>query len=289
MPSSEPGEGAKPTCRNKSKGINKDEGLRKLEEADKLLLDAVDQDDAEAVAKLLQGGQSPNVGRESGSSAVHLAVMRPLSGVRILQLLIDHGAHVAFEDDYGKTPIQTCIEQSSDEDDEYEMWGSLFSMLLERRDASGALEVDLLRVHPTTKNNLLHIAAWSCSVKLGKRLLDTHLFDEKLDDVNGQGHTVMHIAAIRATKEFVQNLVEAGANPNAAEKNGRRLSKETPLQSASSMGKLETAKYLTDLGTAVDSIKFYTKLKKKKNDPMHGMKKGSPRGSASTGALSPGK
>ena len=86
----------------------------------------------------------------------------------------------------------------------------------------------------------------------------------------------MHIAAIRATKEFVQNLVEAGANPNAAEKNGRRLSKDTPLQMSSSMGKLETAKYLKDLGTAVDSIKFYSKLKLKKNDPLHGMKKGSP-------------
>ena len=260
-----------PKCRNKSKGgVALSDADKAIEDADQEFLKLIAANDFEGAKMCLDAGQDPNVGNENGESAVHLAVMSA-TDVRLLELLIARGAYVDFDDNYFKRPIQTCIETCNDEGDK--PGSEIFKLLQNVKGSSGKPVIDLTRKHPKNQNTLLHTAAWYGNVALGQLLLDTKLFDDNLEDLNKEGQTALHVASFRSPKAMVQALIDAGSNPQAKEKNSRRLSKETPVMMASSMGKIETVKYLKDLETAVDSIKFYTKLKAKKNNPLAGMKK----------------
>ena len=79
--------------------------------------------------------------------------------------------------------------------------------------------------------------------------------------------TTLSIAALRAPKELVQALVDAGADIDAKEKGGRRLTRDDPATIAAKSGRSDTADYLKELGVAMNAVKFAGRMKAKTNAP----------------------
>ena len=76
---------------------------------------------------------------------------------------------------------------------------------------------------------------------------------------------MLHVAAFRAPKTVATMLTEAGANHKAVEKNGRRLSKETPMEMATAMGREDTAEYLKSLDVTLNAVTFASRIKMQKS------------------------
>jgi len=128
---------------------------------------------------------------------------------------------------------------------------------------------------------VLHDVAWNGNAPACEMLLKSKAFGNEegmvhLETHNNQGQTAMHVAAFRSPKALVMHLTEAGADVMAVEKNGRRLSKETPEDMAMAMGREDTAKYLRELSTATNAVKFAARMK---------MKKGGAAGAAEVGEV----
>ncbi|MFF3920174.1 ankyrin repeat domain-containing protein [Streptomyces sp. NPDC001852] len=67
------------------------------------------------------------------------------------------------------------------------------------------------------------------------------------DSRDRQGRTPLHAAALRGDLSGVEQLITAGADPNAADDNGF-----TPLHLAAQEGQLAAARLLLDAGAEVD-------------------------------------
>ena len=231
------------------------------EEQDRLNLDTkfmdlVSSGDIEGVKKMIEANQEVNVGDDSSSSSCHKA-MALSDGGAMMRLLVDNGAFADYCDMYGNRPINAGMQNGETSD-------PLVEYLLSLTDPSGERVVDLKRINQKSGNSVLMDAAWVGNTHACKELLKTGAFSDLLEHHNKQGQTAMHIAAFRAPKDLVAALVDAGANSNAPEKNGRRLSKETPEMMAAAMGRDDTAQYLKDLNVAVNAVKFGARMKMKK-------------------------
>ena len=222
--------------------------------SDDAFMRLIDDGDWKAVEESKRNGADDlNIADEMGSTAVHKA-MRSGDG-KIVKVLIDRGAYVEFTDSQGARPVALAVRYDNAE---------ALDVLLNVKDAEGKYVVDRLQTVTTNGNTLMHEAAWYGRDDAAKRLLATGAFTkEVLEQTNKDGQTPMHIAAFRACTPFIQILTEAGADVNAPSRNPRTQS-ETPMAMATSMGKKENAKYLQELSVAINSIKFASRMKRRR-------------------------
>ena len=195
-----------------------------------------------------------NVADESGRSSVDIAVGSfESAALGNLKLLLGAGAYPDFADDKGKRPIETAIEGN-------DVSFPLVGLLLQQMGPDKSPTVNLTAKNPKSGNSLLHHAAWCGNADAMIALLGTGAFADMLEERNDTGQTALHIAAFRSPKAVCEALVNAGANPKAVEKNGRRLSKETPLMMAESMGRKDNADFFVSMGGAMNAMKFSSKM-----------------------------
>ena len=228
-------------CRNKPKTATALTDEQKAQfEKDRQFLELIEAGQMDDVRAMLDAGQAINVGKESGESTMHLAIYgccrRQSSDKEIIELLVKRGAFVDYADNTGKRPINVCCEMQE--------WGVPFAkVLLALQDKDGNKVVDLSTLNSYTQNNLLHDCAWVGNTACMDLLLKTKAFDERLEERNKEGKTVLHVASIRSPKTVVELLINAGCDMKATEANKRRLSKETPDMMAASVGRDDTAEY----------------------------------------------
>jgi len=241
-------------CRNKSKSavaLSVEE--QEIADKDEAFLQLIIDGKIAAVKTAISEGQMVDVGDENGESACHKAMRVP--DIEMIKTLVNSGAFADYVDDYGNQPIKVGMQMSELAEDH-------IAYLLSLKDATGTRIVNLKSVNFKTGHTLIHDAAWIGNTYAATALLKTGEFSEMLEAANKQGQTAMHLAAFRAPKALVTALVDAGADPTAEEKNGRRLSKETPEMMAMAMGREDTANYLRDLNTTMNAVKFGMKMKK---------------------------
>jgi len=207
---------------------------------DLAFLDVVQNAELSEVERLIKEGQEVNVGDENGNSACHKALEAGTKSMTVIQLLVQNGAFIDYNNAYDERPIHMAIKKG-------ELARSTLEYLIGLKDQAGKRVVDLMAVDRVKGNTLLHEAAWHGNEFACTCLLQTGAFNDKLETCNKQGQTVMHLAAFRASKEFVEMLVAAGADKDAVEHNTRRISRETPMEMASAMGRDDTAEYLRKL------------------------------------------
>lgn len=211
---------------------------------------AVKEGDTGPVSTLLDDIKTPNVADDTGQTALWFAV--DTKNLKMVEFLLERGAYCDYEDNAGSRPIVRAIELGDDA-------LPIMKKLLDQK--GEGKEVRLHAKQKATGNTLLHRAAWIGWPTMMAELLGTGGYTGKLEEMNLQGQTAMHVAAMRSPKAIVQMLKEAGASVTAHEKNGRRLSKETPADIAEAMGRRDNAEYLLSLGGAMNAIKFGAKMR----------------------------
>jgi len=224
-----------------------------LQLADEQLLKSIDAGDVAAVEGSDRSGADVNVADESQNSAVHKAAR--CDDLRVIKFLLSRGAHPAFLDNEGNQPAAVAIK--------FNNIGAL-NELLKVTGEDGQRVVDPLHVNPMTGNTLMHEAAWFGRDDCLKILLNTGAFTrDVLDQRNGKGMAPLHVASFRATKSFMQGLIEAGADASL-ETNNKQTLGESPLKIAMASGKPANAQFLQDLKAATNAIKFAVKMKAKR-------------------------
>ena len=225
----------------------------KRNEIDTALLHAVENGDLAAVEKFDRRDLDLNVADQLRNTAVHKAMRH---GVDILKYLTSRGAYPEFADSEGARPIAHAIRYDNTEAVEH---------LLSLKGEDGKRTVDLLQTITKSGNTLLHEAAWFDRPDSVKLLLQTGAYDkEALERSNSAGQTAMHIASFRSTTELIQQLAESGASVDAGTSSKRHI-QETPMQMATAMGKEANAKYIQELGVAIQAIKFASRMRRRKN------------------------
>ena len=278
-----------PPRRNISKpGVTLSEEQQLLENADAKFLTSIREGNKAAVQEALANGQFANVGTDLEESAVQVATRLNADGTatwdgqhEILKILIANNACVDYPDVRLPAPFAFCLDKLSMltladcvRSQSYDMRPihsaiqgqveaiPLVRTLLDAKETVDGVARPVVDFGAIDKqgNNLIQFAAWNGNEEAARLLLERGTFD--LEAKNRQGQTALHLASFRAGEGFVKMLVEAGADPNSKVTNSRRISKETPLMMATSMGKDATAKYLADLSVTLDAVKFASKMKR---------------------------
>jgi len=237
-----------------SKGnVTISEARAAFEKEIRTFLEAVKDGDQTLVANTLARPEfSPNVADETGQTALWFAVANV--DLKMVELLLEQGAFADYEDDNESRPIVKAMELG-------DAALPIMKKLLEQKgEDKVSRQVNLHAKQKSNGNTLLHRAAWIGWEQMMNELLATGAYAGRLEEMNHQGQTVMHLAAMRSPKKIVELLKEAGAAVNAHEKNGRRLSKETPADLAESMGRKDNAEYLLSLGGMMNTVKFGAKM-----------------------------
>ena len=154
-----------------------------------------------------------------------------------VRVLLDHGANVNAEDEWGRSPLQIVLKHSSINDDSLSL-----VQLLAKHDAD-VNKQDGNRITP------LHVAAYRQHLELVRVLLDN---GASVDAKNIWGSTPLYeLLYYHNTSDnvvrIVQLLVERGANVNTPNKG-----LWTPLHLASQRQCLELVRVLFDLGASVN-------------------------------------
>ena len=225
----------------------------KRAEADAALLRAVESGDLAAIEKFDRRDLDLNVADEFRNTAVHKAMRQ---GVDILKYLTSRGAYPEFADSEGARPIAHAIRYDNADAVEH---------LLSLKGEDGKCAIDLLQTITKSGNTLLHEAAWFDRPDSVKLLLATGAYDKAaMERSNLAGQTAMHVASFRSTTELIQQLAESGASVDTGTSSSRHI-KETPMQMATAMGKDANAKYIQELGVAIQAIKFASRMRRRKN------------------------
>ncbi len=172
----------------------------------------------ELVGYLLEHGADVDVHANTDhSTPLHLASY--WGGVKVAQLLLDHGVNINVRDKMGRTPLH----------------GSLFEMM----DSLDDCYVDAVRflldhgadVDALDNNHLtpLHVISWYGNVKATRLLLE-HGAD--VDALDNDHSTPLHMASQHGKVKAARLLLERGANAHARNKNN-----QTPLHLVSSNSK----------------------------------------------------
>jgi len=223
----------------------------------KEMLKAVADGDVSQVKQLVKHGMSVHVADDSNKSAVWHALSNEPFSMPMLKVLFDAGAHPDYPDSVGsERAIEQAMTLGYDEASER---AEVVEKLLEQRYTDGTRKVNFQRTH-VKEESLLHRAAWMGNVGAIAALLQTGEYKGRLEERNKEGQTVMHVAAFRCKKAGIARLVEAGADPVQVERNGRRLSKETPESMAKIMGHEENAKFLSTFSGTLTALKFSKKM-----------------------------
>ncbi|NXI61836.1 ANKR7 protein, partial [Anseranas semipalmata] len=77
------------------------------------LMEAVERQQEECVAILLEHGADPNVRGYGGNTALHLAVAAPKAS--LAEMLIEHDARIDVENSKGETPLTLAISSHQKE------------------------------------------------------------------------------------------------------------------------------------------------------------------------------
>jgi ankyrin repeat protein len=189
----------------------------------------------EVVGYLLEHGADVDVrANTEHSTPLHLASY--CGGIKVSQLLLDHGVNINVRDEMGRTPLHgSLIEMTDSLDDCYV---DAVRFLLDH----GA-DVDALDNNHSTP---LHVISRYGNVKATRLLLE-HGAD--VDALDNDHLTPLHMASQHGNVKAARLLLERGANAHAQNKNN-----QTPIQLliANIFGK--------DQGDRIDAIRLFLEL-----------------------------
>ena len=203
-------------------------------------LNLVSQDDYDSeehgvsIARLLlQRGVDVHVKDKDHNTPLHSAAFSGM--LEIARVLLDHGADVNAENKQGETSLHLVAQGKYDSQ---ERGVGVARLLLERG-------VDVLakgKDHSTA----LHLAAFTGRLEIVKLLID-HSANTAAENDNGESplHLVSRGQYVPQEDgvDIVQVLLEHGVDVNTPDRH-----QNTPLHSASSLGRLEIARALLDNG-----------------------------------------
>ncbi len=158
------------------------------------------------LVKLLLARANPNARNHKGQTPLHEAFAA--AAWDIAYVLLDKGARLDVRDNVGRTPLFACVSRGCP--------------MLDRLAASGAA----FDVRDNAGNSLLHEAAASndTSGSMAQMLVAR---GAQVDAKNLEGKTALHIAADRNNHAMVRLLLDKGVSANAADNLGN-----TPLHLA---------------------------------------------------------
>jgi len=186
---------------------------------------AVDNDDIEAVRKLLAEGTDVNARDANGRVALHEAAYK--APAALVQLLISHGADVNARDNDGESPLDRAFVREGRE---------------------GIIEL-LLRSGAQPAIGHLASAAWLGNVHVAALLI------QKGVDPNSRvdGYTPLHVALEEGHEEMVRFLVARGANVNARTAGKWNRTGVTPLHLAAGRGDRGLVEFLIGRGADINA------------------------------------
>jgi ankyrin repeat protein len=210
-------------------------------------IDACIDGDHEKVAELLKRGANPNTERSGGLTVLHWASKG--GHVKVMRLLIDHGANVNARDSDGTfTPL---VEAASSREPQ------ATKLLLDAGAKPDGAELAMACWLGRTETvNILLTAGVNpdtgiVSAAQGRHADLVQLLLDKGANVNAKskgGNTALHTGALQGGLKVVQLLLKAGADPNAVNDSG-----ESPLHMAvSGDADIERVKLLVQSGSRLD-------------------------------------
>ena len=171
--------------------------------------------------KLIEHGADLTAQDDFGKTPLHVALEK--REVDVARMLIERGADLTVQDDFGKTPLLVALEEREVD---------VARMLIER----GAD----LTAQDDEGNTPLHAALEKREVDVARILIERGV-DLTAQDYGGR--TPLHLASYRGEVDVARMLIERGADLKAQNING-----STPLHLASYQGEVDVARILIERG-----------------------------------------
>jgi ankyrin repeat protein len=191
----------------------------------------------EVVGYLLEHGADVNAqANTEHSTPLHLASY--CGGVKVAQLLLDHGVNINVRDEMGRTPLHESLINLCDGPD-YDYYIDAVRFLLDHGADVGALD--------NNRSTPLHVVSEYGNVKASRLLLERGADVDALDNDHS---TPLHMASQHGNVKAARLLLERGANAHAQNKNN-----QTPIQLL--MANIFDKK---DQGDRIDAIRLSLEL-----------------------------
>lgn len=197
------------------------------------LIRSAERGDIRMTSYLLEMGANPNK-KAHATGETPLLNATENNHLKVIEKLIDNGAHIDEADNYGKTPLLAAILTNN-------------STLAHRFINEGA---DL------NKQNIWGQTALHLSIQKNKEELTKFLLDQKID-VNipdEKGETPLHLAVRSKDIKTTALLIDYGANLNSPTLDGR-----TPLDLAVQNKDAKMFEFLTRLGAETTKVSLTVK------------------------------
>ena len=184
------------------------------------------QENTQNVQLLLDAGTDVNHASSAGHTPLHIAVIK--SNINIVTLLLDQNADVNIRNSCHQTPLHIAVNTGEEP--------IIQKLLSHKADPSLKDEVGNTSLHLAVKSKdakpgffkagaSVSISNWSpfptscspCNIHLVQAIIG-HGAD--VNAMNKRGQTTLWFACCSGQTEFVKILLDAGANPNIADKNG---------------------------------------------------------------------
>ena len=230
------------------------------------LVVASDKGNTDAINVLLTAGADPNIADANGNTCLHFTVHQGCNK-EVVQMIIDHGAHVIIANKNGLTALMIACERGNID---------VINILLEAgsdtdiTDANGntCLQCSVLQgcsievlqtiidhgaqVNATNKNGQTALMmASDCGYLNGINMLLRAGADPNV--INANGNTCLHFASCHgSSKEVLQTIIDHGVNVNATNKKGH-----TALMMASEFGHLDGIHVLLKAGAQPNITDVY--------------------------------
>ena len=216
-----------------------DKNLSKYLKGNTVLIEAASGSSVEIVAMLLAAGADLKATNEDGETALMKAVeldhrYKPAVRLPIIQLLIEKGADVNAKDKNGKTALLHSVVQYMSEAGGIISHPEVLTVLLEHGASVGATDV-----HGNTAL-IITVGEWQTPIEIPRLLLAKGI---AVNAQNEQGESALMVAAERGKTDFVNLLLENGADLGRTDKQGA-----TVLDHAISTGQIQLAKFLFGKG-----------------------------------------
>lgn len=216
------------------------------------------------VKQLLEkGGEEIEALNKKGETCLFRAVYK--GDKDIVQLLLEHGAdpaarppgaesplHIACSNDK-KTIVKYLVDTGKVDTREPSSKGETPLYVAVSRRQKDCIEILLgagsdPNARPSGKDSMLNLAVSSDSKSIVKALVATGRVG--IEEANSKGETPLYAAVLRRQKDIIENLLDAGANPNA-----RPVDKDSMLNLAVTNDAKSIATMLLQKGVAVEELK----------------------------------